>query len=635
MRALWWICLVVACASKPGGPGDPSETETETTDTPTETTVTIPENCRDVAPENATSTVIVNPGPTLVDCEWTCDPGMVATGASCLDNPVCLAGWCLENAKPASVLLNSAWGTSSSDIWVAGEKEVIAHWDGSDWTAVAFDEGWIHSLHGSSSSDVWTIGSVGYTRHFDGASWSELGSVDLDMLAYDIFVHSPTEAFAVGEYQPTDEGVLWAFNGVDWDQVPGVADEKLEDIEGTGPNDLWAAGDSGLYYFDGNSLSFVASPTGTFYRGMVVLPSGDPVVIWDVAANRWDGQAWIPESAPADLDAAALVNGVAYSFEFYEGQVYERGPAGNWSAFGQPAPWDITGIGEAGDTVVVLGREGEVAIHDPAVGAFQEISTGPRTMFEDGCSLADNDIWLVGYGQQAWSHWDGMSWTTGSVAGDWLTRVACAATDEVYAAGDYGVNQWNGTEWEQISNQFGTVDLDASGPGDLWAARSNGAVNQWNGVSWTDHQPAAGDLLSIAAVGPSQVYVGGRTGMLKEWDGATWTRIDLAGVTSDDITGIEVTSPTDLWIADQWGAVFHFDGQDWREIPIVGSRNDTRLFELLSGGVGAADGTDRFRRYTPNSVVEYEIIGEVAVVLDRGGQLLVADEGGGIQVPEP
>ena len=77
---------------------------------------------------------------------WICgapDAGAIdGGGGGTFDGPaglVCNRDWCWDHPRPTGITLTAVWGTSASDIWVAGDLGTVAHFDGSTWTSQVRD----------------------------------------------------------------------------------------------------------------------------------------------------------------------------------------------------------------------------------------------------------------------------------------------------------------------------------------------------------------------------------------------------------------------------------------------------------------------------------------------------------------
>ncbi len=110
--------------------------------------------------------------------------------------------------------LQSVFGLSPTDVFATGLFEML-HWNGSAWAQQTTPSGYWWDVWAAASDDVWAVGDG--IIHYDGATWS---LVDLP-------------------FQP-----------------------DLRSVAGTGPDDVFAAGDVGmLMHWDGNS--WVEVRTGT------------------------------------------------------------------------------------------------------------------------------------------------------------------------------------------------------------------------------------------------------------------------------------------------------------------------------------------------------------------------------------
>jgi hypothetical protein len=138
--------------------------------------------------------------------------------------------------SPSYLPRHAVWGSSSSDVYVAGEGtlvpfedcygNVVEHFDGVEWKNVLVDECMEQSAEavwGSSSTDVYVVSGAGEISHFDGEQWAEATRVSDVFQAFvkDIKGVSSTEIYAAGGYnwgsltapwQPE----LWRYDGAAW-----------------------------------------------------------------------------------------------------------------------------------------------------------------------------------------------------------------------------------------------------------------------------------------------------------------------------------------------------------------------------------------------------------------------------------
>src|SRR4029079_19469366 len=66
-------------------------------------------------------------------------------------------------------LAQGIWTNGPSDSWVVGPRNMIGHWDGSQWSLppCSFD-GELLAVWGSAANDVWFAGVGGVIAHWDG-----------------------------------------------------------------------------------------------------------------------------------------------------------------------------------------------------------------------------------------------------------------------------------------------------------------------------------------------------------------------------------------------------------------------------------------------------------------------------------
>jgi hypothetical protein len=153
---------------------------------------------------------------------------------------------------------------------------LVEHWDGAAW-AVASDQSWkgstLDDVTAIATDDVWAVGLAGrrpLIEHWDGVSWSMV-------------------------------------------VVPPISDyAELTAVNGTGPDDVWAAGWDTLgdwrtlvLHFDGETWTTVSSPTPGVKGILDDVVSLGPTEAWAVGeyqseggqpmtrlVERWDGAAW-------------------------------------------------------------------------------------------------------------------------------------------------------------------------------------------------------------------------------------------------------------------------------------------------------------------------------------------------------
>jgi hypothetical protein len=113
-------------------------------------------------------------------------------------------------------------GTTSSDVWMVGERGRIVHWNGSTFSE--HDSGTTATMWGvfaSSDNDVWAVGGTplagtdepnDIVLHYDGDSWSPvILPSTLGVAHYKVWGSAADDIYVVGEL-----GTIWHLRGDSW-----------------------------------------------------------------------------------------------------------------------------------------------------------------------------------------------------------------------------------------------------------------------------------------------------------------------------------------------------------------------------------------------------------------------------------
>ena len=216
------------------------------------------------------------------------------------------------------------WGSSGKDVWAAGVRCLLVHFDGMRWTLVSHaTEGnagdlcgtTAHDVHGfdlldvagSSVNDVWAVGTGGTFMHWDGRRWRRTPSPTRDAIT-SVWASGLDDAWAAAGRRMfhwdgrrweeaaivrTAFGKLWGcsardvwatggegevhrWDGARWSSVPGPPKTTLTDIRGRAADDVWAVAAGGqAFHFDGRSWTASATGTERALAGVWVAPNGD------------------------------------------------------------------------------------------------------------------------------------------------------------------------------------------------------------------------------------------------------------------------------------------------------------------------------------------------------------------------
>lgn len=337
------------------------------------------------------------------------------------------------------------------------------------------------------------------------------------------------------------------------DGAPGGDYAALHDLTVVSPDEIWAAGEYGMYV------------EGRLNRFTYTL--------------RWDGFEWreIPSPSPsecrgctdASLAAIAAVPGTPIAWAAGS-HVIEPGNGG-----------DDDGDA-AGTHHLVLRWDG---------GRWQTVDTGitgpgAGDGIHDIEVLGPDDVWFVGSAderegepQRALAlHWDGTAFEAAPVpivnpesgvgAGNPLNAIAAISPDDIWAVGETAASTQGGPYLQ---------------------------IQHWDGQRWT---PVIGPmpgrynrLYAVAAIAPEDVWAGGEYWdqysvwpLLLHWDGVQWTQVAASGRFAD----FHVFAGDDIyaagWAYAEGGAVFHYDGVEWALIETFPDAEHPSLSALDAAG---------------------------------------------------
>jgi len=177
--------------------------------------------------------------------------------------------------SPTTATLYGVWGTAPDDVWavggmpvgVAGDKDVILHYDGSTWEPMPLTDGpgvALFKVWGSGRDDVYIVGQRGTILHWDGSGWT-----------------------------PQDGGVTG----------------MLFTVSGNGPDDVWIVGGPMTTVLHNTGSGWQSEPPSgeVFFsnglNGVSVNATGDMMVVGftGVKWRRMDG-CWIADSEQEPWD---------------------------------------------------------------------------------------------------------------------------------------------------------------------------------------------------------------------------------------------------------------------------------------------------------------------------------------------
>ncbi len=225
-----------------------------------------------------------------------------------------------RSTPPTAGETKSYWwvhGTSSSDVWLVGEKGRITHWDGATYRED--ESGTTATLFGAwaaGPNDVWAVGGTpdqpnapnDVILHWDGGSWKPEAMPETKKVAFfKVWGSSADDVYVVGE-----AGVVWhRTNGVWRREAENIATARLVTVAGCSANEVYAVGGRDLLMSDGSTWSRAAIDGSLLVNELngVSCDGGRVVVVGggSLKLRRVNGGAWVSDfgSSPfTDLHGA-------------------------------------------------------------------------------------------------------------------------------------------------------------------------------------------------------------------------------------------------------------------------------------------------------------------------------------------
>lgn len=227
-----------------------------------------------------------------------------------------------EIPTPVTGWVADFWGVAPDNLWavVSSSPDAVIHWDGTSWTKqyeVAGEHDALHAVWGSSSSDVWVAGDAngpGLAIHWDGLAWTQHALGDRRDVR-DLWGSGPADVWAIGETFFDEPGISH-WDGTTWTGfAPDVTGHSRFGAGwGASPNDVWFVDDSGTWtYFDGTWTSEARLHGASTIWGFA---SDDIWAVGSPAGNsdeahlfRFDGATWTDTPLPVGTGDIHTIHG--------------------------------------------------------------------------------------------------------------------------------------------------------------------------------------------------------------------------------------------------------------------------------------------------------------------------------------
>jgi hypothetical protein len=411
---------------------------------------------------------------------------------------------------------------------------------------------------------------------------------------------------------------LQVLEGGTWRRITATtapATSNFTDLTVFAANDVYIAGTSGLYRYDGSTIAKVGAVSDSLYSVASVTSGSSKHVI----AGAGGGGVWIGNTTTwqrYQLPTNARIDGACIT-----------GPSEAWvsSSNDGAALYRFNGSTWTSTAITAPTTAPKIDLQCPAPGQAFALTVG-------GALLK----WQV-------SGWTTMP-TTGLDAGR-LIRWGVASANEIYAYADSGATdrawyRFDGSVW-----QFITKTPFVQPGGRPWADPRGGAayvmssfgrlervVPQTVGVY--SYQPALRDAIMTS---PSSAFVVGWNLFLARWDGAKWTvdRPPLGTPTARILHGVWSDGPNNAWAVGNSNTILRYDGK-WSVVSDA-NRRITGITEDYHGvwGIGAdvwiAGSNGITRCKTTNACsVEYQSTGLYGIWGSSASNIFAIGSGGKI-----
>jgi len=236
-------------------------------------------------------------------------------------------------ALPAGVLAIGVWGSSGTDLFVAGRdsasyRGVILHYDGERWVEqfrAGTYEGTLAGIWGSSPTNVFAAGVYGLLLKYDGQQWSRFSASDIGQLNSDyqvVWGSSPRDVVVGGSMDGLPPyGLVRRYEGGEWPVLGGHGFRTygdIYDISGISPTDVYVLGSHSPY--DVEPEEQWERHAIRHYDGASWTTSFESVHYYGMTGEEYDAVHGVWANTPTDVFAVGLRGRILH----YDGQTWSR-----------------------------------------------------------------------------------------------------------------------------------------------------------------------------------------------------------------------------------------------------------------------------------------------------------------------
>jgi hypothetical protein len=291
-----------------------------------------------------------------------------------------------ETGNYTPLFLYGVWGSSNHDVFFAGDRGYIFHYDGSQCSVMWENPytGKIENLYdiwGSSPFDVFAVGgNSGEILHYDGNYWTLTRQSTAEQQLYGIWGDSPKDVFAAGS-----GGVILHYDGYTWSEMNSGTTFTLYDIWGFAPDDVYAVGYGGtILHYDGERWNTVSFQGRKNLYGVWGSSNHDVYAVGDGPyVNQPSGSVFY-----SDGDTWLWNEKIRYSGRYLRGV---------WGS----SPNNVFFVGGVGP---LIGANSGVILHHD--GVHTVVHDEPPGMVQNIWGSSGSDVYAVGFGYSI-LHYDG------------------------------------------------------------------------------------------------------------------------------------------------------------------------------------------------------------------------------------
>lgn len=536
-------------------------------------------------------------------------------------------GWCWSNPSPLGADLSRLFAFAADDIWLAGERGQLSHFDGENWSQASQPTSYdFRTVWGSAPNDVWVAGGLSALIHFDGEVWRDY-SVPEIVSFWSIWGSARDDVWAAGL-----SGCLYHFDGDAWTPVDlGMQDVHFYSVWGTARNDVWIGTAAGFLHYDGEDWTPVSSPTGVGGRWVLGTASDD---VWATNSDQvlhFDGSEWTEASlALGGIDSVVGLHidasGAVWTKASFAGEDAEllRYADGTWSHFplglGEPI---LSALGGAPDGPLwMIGARGYLATFENDRAELLTTDLEDQLAFGSMLAFAKDDVWVSGGGNlfhntgsgwvqvplrnsfssagllwasgpnDIWSfesdgqidRFDRVTWTEELFSVDstiQFPKGVWGTVDDLYVAASYSAHRVDGV-WDRLLGGAGYSDVWGIDADDIWFVGGDRCYAHWYQGTWDRLCTGGADDVNYTSVWGSATddfWLVGTRGNVRHYDGVEWTAVDAGTFT--DLNQIWGLGSDDVRVVGDEGLILHWDGAAFRPEESGTSRE---LYDVTGSG---------------------------------------------------